>query len=262
MNFGRSLALLFGIASTGCVGSAGGELFELPAYAAGALDAGPSVSFTNSLGYEISLTRASLYVGGVYLNRSRPTSVGADTSCTLSGTYVMEVLGGREVDLLSPAPQPFPQGGVATSDRALSAEVWLSDGDVDRIDSAREILRVTGTAKRDGVELPFEGELSIGKNRVIAPTDPALPGQHPICKQRIVSPIVVDLAAGADDALLLRIDVRGMFGNVDFSTLPRLGESYRFADEGGANQASDNLFAGLRRSSGVYQFSWWKEKKP
>ena len=254
------LACSLSFAALGCVGTTGGELFELQAYAAGPDDAVPSLKFQNSLGYRVELQEARLFVGGVYLNRSRATSVSSDTSCSLAGIYVAQVLSGREVDLLSPTPQLFPGLGFATTERALTGEVWLSRGDVNQASSGGVVLRVRGRAERAAQSYPFEGELSIGQNRVVPPTDPALPGQNPICKQRIVSPIEVDLAASSGRALLLRIDPRSMFGNVDFETLALVGDTYRFADDPGSDQASDNLYAGLRRSSGVYAFSWLEDK--
>lgn len=245
----------------GCVGTTGGELLELHAYAAGPADARPQLEFRTSLGYAVTLEEAQIFVGGVYLNRSRPTSVASDTSCTLPGIYVAELLGGREVDLLSATPQAFPGTGFATNDRALTGEVWLSQGDVNQSASGTVVLRVAGTAERNGTAFPFRGKLTIGQNRVLPPNDPALPGQHPICKQRIVSPIAVDLTARPGSSLLLRIDPRGMFGNVDFQTLARAGTDYVFADAAGVDQASDNLYAGLRRSSGVYELSWLEQEK-
>lgn len=251
---------LLASAAGGCVGTAGGELLELHAAAAGPRDArGGTLALVNGLGYRITLEEARIFVGGVYLNRARPTSVASDTSCTLSGIYVAQLLTGREIDLLSPEPQPFPEPGFATNERALTGEVWLTSGDVDDPSSGGTILRLAGVAELRGDRYPFEGRLSIGKNRVVAPTDPALPGQHPICKQRIVSPIPLDLVPTSERTLLLRIDPRGMLANVDFSTLTRSGELYRFADGPGADQASDNLYAGLRRPSGVYSFSWLEE---
>ena len=44
-------------------------------------------------------------------------------------------------------------------------------------------------------------------------------------------------------------------------TLDAIEGSYVFADETGANQASDNLYAGLRRSAGVYDLTWLEENK-
>jgi hypothetical protein len=245
----------------GCVGTTGGELLELESYAAGPPDARAELSFRNSLGYRVTLQEARIFVGGVYLNRSRPTSVASDTSCTLPGIYVAEVLHGREVDLLSPTPQAFPEKGFATTDQALTGEVWLSQGDVNQTANGTVVLNVVGTAERDSSVFPFRGKLTIGQNRVVPPEAAALPGQHPICKQRIVSPIAVNLLPKAGAALLLRVDPRGMFANVDFQTLDAIEGSYVFADETGANQASDNLYAGLRRSAGVYDLTWLEENK-
>jgi hypothetical protein len=252
--------LVLGSLLAGCVGTTGGELLELSAYAAGPEDTQGSLSFENSHGYRVELSQASLFVGGVYLNRSRPSSVASDTSCSLPGIYVAEVLSGREIDLLSAMPQAFPARGFATTERALTGEVWLHQGDVNQEASGGVVLRVAGRAERDGLTRAFSGRLTIGKNRVVAPIDAALPGQQPICKQRVVSPIPLDLRPAAGGALLLRIDPRAMFGNVDFDTLEEEQGELSFADEGGINQASDNLYAGLRRSSGVYEFTWMEEE--
>ena len=245
----------------GCVGTTGGELLELEAYAAGPPDAQAELSFRTGLGYAVTLQEARIFVGGLYLNRSRPTSVASDTSCTLPGIYVAEVLHGREVDLLSPTPQAFPETGFATTDQALTGEVWLSQGDVNQPANETAVLSVVGTAERDGSVFPFRGKLTIGQNRVVPSEAAALPGQHPICKQRIVSPIAVNLLPEPGAALLLRVDPRGMFANVDFQSLDAFEGSYVFADESGANQASDNLYAGLRRSAGVYDLTWLEENK-
>lgn len=254
------LLSLFISAASGCVGTTGGDLLELHAYAAGVDGAQPGWSFDNSLGYRVELDEARLFVGGLYLNRSRQASVSSDTSCTLAGIYVAEISGGREVDLLSSVPQPFPNSGVATTEPAATGEVWLSRADVNEPSASTVVLRVSGRAERAGVVYPFSGTLSIGQNRVIPPTDIALPGQHPICKQRIVSPIPVNLAASAGRDLLLRVDARGMLANVDFDTLSDSGGDYHFADANGVDQASDNLYAGMRRSSGVYSFTWLEKK--
>jgi hypothetical protein len=257
----RRLAILvIALVLSGCVGTTGGDLIELRAYAAGPSDASSSLRFQNSLGYSVELTEARLLVGAIFLNQSRPTSVAADTSCTLSGIYVAEVLGGREVDLLSAEPQPFPNQGVGTTERALTGEVWLTQGDVNQTSNNSVVLRVSGSAARDGQSFPFEGRLSIGQNRAVPVSDESLPGQHPICKQRIVSPISLDLKPSGAHDLLLRVDPRGMFGNVDFATLRDDDGTFRFADQTGVDQASDNLYAGLRRASGVYTFSWLEEK--
>jgi hypothetical protein len=263
----RLLSVLVACASAcSCVGTTGGELMELRAYAAGPAEAtGGALRFSTSRGYDVELSEARLFVSAVYLNRSRATSVSSDTSCTLAGIYVAQVLEGLEMDLLSAEPQPFPEPGFATSERAHTAEVWLADGDVNAATGTRTILRVAGTARKASDVYPFQGELNIGSNWLPKAPDPALPGAQPICKQRIVSPIPVELTPQSGRDLLLRVDPRGMFGNVEFSTLAEASEGapdgvYRFADEAGANQASDGLYAGLHRSRGVYTLTWMNQE--
>lgn len=250
-----AIALLLALASFGCVGGTGGDLLTLDAYAAGPVDADGSLRFQSGRGYQVELTEARIFVGGVYLNQAQPTSVSSETSCGLAGIYVAQVLGGREIDLLSAEHQAFPSPAFSTTERAQTGEVWLTSSDVNQTASSTVVLRVAGTAERSGQSYPFEGALTIGQNRVVEPTNPALPGQHPICKQRIVSPIPLDLKPSHGASLIVRIDPRPMFANVDFDTLSQSGERYVFADESGVDQASDNLYAGLRRSTGVYTFS-------
>lgn len=250
-----SLAVLASL--SGCVGTTGGELTTFDAFAAGPEDAtaGQPYTFETSRGYAVTLTRARVHAGAVYLNRSRPTSVGSDTSCFLSGIYVAEVTSGLDIDVLSPELQPFPEPGSGTSDRALAAEVWLfGNEDVNQVTDPTVLLDVAGTASKEGQEYPFEGEITISQNRVVTPDSPAKPGSKPICKERIVTPIPVDLELTPGDALVLRVDPRGFFRNVDFKALEQVEESpplYRFRDDG-EDAPSRNLYSGLRASEGTY----------
>lgn len=249
---------LLATALTGCIGTTGGDLFEFDAYAAGSpgSDGGP-LSFSTSRGYAVTLERARLHVGAVYLNRSVPVSVSSDTSCTLPGVYVAEVPAGVDVDLLSPDPVRFPVRGDGTEERSRTGEVWLTGGDIDAPDDPTDILDVAGVAERRGEVILFEGVLTIGLNRAVPPESPALPGANPICKQRIVSPIPADLSLRPGGELLVRADPRALFGNVDFATLP-VGDTpdavRQFADSG-ENQASVNLFSALRAAR-TYSFEW------
>lgn len=262
----RSLALAFSLASSvapalaGCVGTTGGDLVSFDAYAAGPEDAheGQPYSFRSGRGYDVTLTRARLHVGAVYLNRSRPTSVGADQSCQLPGIYVAQVTSGLDVDALSPALQPFPQKGFATTEHASSAEVWLfGQGDINAEDDSTVILDVAGIARKDGAEYPFDGTVTIGRNREL-PSPPETPGANPICKQRIASPIPVDLAITPGQDLILRVDPAGLFSNVEFSGLEKVQGSpplYRFHDASD-DQPSIALYSGLRSSIGTYDVTW------
>jgi hypothetical protein len=244
----------------GCTGSTGGEIFEFEAFAAGAPGAvaGQPYTFTTERGYTVTLDRASLHVGAMYLNMSVPTSVADDTSCFLAGIYVAEVTAGLDVDVLDPSRVAFPIAGAATSDRARTAEIWLSGGDLDAESDPTVIASVAGTAVGASGTFPFEGQITIGQNRQVPPSDPAQPGEKPICKQRVVTPIDVDLVPEPGGALVLTIDPAGWFGNVEFSELEQVQDDpplYRFRDDS-EDQPSRNFYSGVRANAGVYRFTW------
>jgi hypothetical protein len=252
------LALLASHAS--CVGTTGGDLVSFDAAAAGPPDAiaGQALSFDTGRGWHVSLTRARLHIGAVYLNRSVPSSGSQETSCVLPGIYVGEVLGGRDVDVLSPDPQPFSARGDGIGDRAVAGELWLTGGDVNAVDDPTVILDIAGIASRGTDILPFEGQVTIGANRATGSPDPSQPGLDPPCKQRIVSPITTDVRVRAGGKLLVRIDPRGWFANVDFAQLDKASDApllYRFADAS-SGQPAFNLFKGVHAAEGVYRFSW------
>ncbi len=245
------------LALTACVGSTGGDLFAFRAAARGPDGAdGSSYTFTSGRGYRVTLTRGKLHVGAAYLNESVPTSVSSDTTCTLAGIYVAEVTSGRDVDLLSADPQPFPVLGSATTDRAMTGEVWLNGRDVNVPNDRTPILDVAGSAEKDGLVYPFEGVLTIGTNRQ-ALTPPATPGAKPICKERIVTPITVDLIPLRDGQLTLTIDPKPMFDNIDFSTLAEGDGGVRhFVDDPSKATAADTaLYHGMHAAT-AYHFAW------
>jgi hypothetical protein len=255
----RSLALVLSL--SGCVGSTGGESFSFEAFAKGPEGADGAAYSFEKRGYAITLTRAEVLVGAVYLNRAVPTSVSSDTSCTLAGSYVSELLPGFVVNALSREFQAFSQPGRATSGPASTGEVWLNAKNINDPSDSSVVLDVAGTAERDAVTYPFQGKLTIGTNR-LAPTRPETPGAKPICKERVVSPIRVDIAPAPGGRLVLTVDPAGMFTNVDFSMLePGTGTNdcpagvYCFDDESG-NKPSENLYNGLHASSGVYELAW------
>jgi hypothetical protein len=254
---GRGVLILVALALTGCVGTTGGDEFSFQAFARGPEGVSAPYDFVNGKGYRVSLERARVHVGAAYLNRSAPTSVSASTSCTLAGIYSAEVAGALDVDALSDVPQPFPVAGRATSDRARTGEVWLTGRDVNDPADSTVILDVAGTASREGESRAFAGQLTIGENRV-QPTPSAEPGLKPICKERIVSPIPVDVTPARGGRLTLAIEPAKMFANVDFFELAAdAGGTLEFDDDPAtATPASTNLYIGLRASSGVYSFSF------
>ena len=223
----------------------------------GALDATPGLAFTTGAGYALVLDRASLHLGAVYLNQSRPLSGAGETGCVLPGIYVGEVFGPLDLDLLSPALQPFPGVGEGTETAARTAEVWLLEGDIEQIDSDRTVLDVAGTATKGGVAWPFTAQVTLGRNRAVPPPNAAMPGANPICKLRIATPIAVDLTPTDGGVLTLRVDVRHMFDGVEFSSATLVSDvppAYVIPDEKGG--VGDQLLAGLRARAGVYDLTF------
>jgi hypothetical protein len=239
-----------------CVGTTGGALVDFPAAAAGAEDATSPIVFDETGGgrvWHVTLTKATLHVGAVYLGLARPVSGAGDTNCILPPqTYVAEVLSGLDIDLLSPAPQPFPTQGHGITTPAVAAQVWLTGGDVDSPTDATKILVVMGEAHDDsGTTVPFEGTITISDNRI--PSNQTT-GANPPCKQRIVSPITTSVAASATGGLLVRIDAKSLFVDVDFSKL----QQNVFSDDPASadyTQPSIVLYGNLK-SSGTYALSW------
>lgn len=254
--------VLFTTVLGACDATTGGQRVTFKAAAAGAADLpGGALTFSNSLGWSVALTRAKVHLGGLYLNQ---TVFGGGPEmalgCYSSGIYSAEVLAGLDVDALDPTPQPFPVAGEGITQEARSAEVWLNGGPIDAADDATIILDVAGTASLDANAIPFRGALTIGSNRAIPNPNPALPGLNPICQQRIVRPIVFDVTPSQGGTLLVRIDPRRLFSAVDFSTLPKVSNApplYQFADAA-KNAADELLYSALRSPSGTYHFEWTK----
>jgi hypothetical protein len=251
----RTILLALLLAS--CGGTTGSRLVTFQARAGGPADAtGSTLSFSTAIGYQVTLTRAHLLVGAVYLNQSVPTSGAAATGCVQPGIYVAEAFGPVTLDLLSAGLQPFPAFGEGTETPARTAEVWLTSGDVNAPTDPTVILDVAGTATRSGSSFPFQGTVTISANRAIPPVNPALPGSNPICKQRIVTPILIDLTPTDGGSLTVRIDPRSMFQTVDFATLQPVspGSTTLLIPDTNAG-AGQSLFKGLV-STAPYQFTW------
>lgn len=257
-----------------CVGTTGGQIIDFDAAAAGPKDANGELNFdielTNGTHWNVDLTKATVHVGAVYLDDSLPVSGAQNTACILPGTYVAEVTTGLDVNLLSNAPQHFPSRGHGTTLAVQAAQVWLTHGDVDTIADANPypILDVEGTASLGSNVRPFVGQITISNNR--ANTSGSFPGAYPICKQRIVSPIPTTVGVQAAGGLLLTIDPRQLFNNVDFGQLANVSGSYVFSDDPSDSnpssptfysQPSVNLYsnlmsAGTTNGPNLYSFEW------
>lgn len=256
----RARLTLLLVLSGGCSGTTGGDVFSFRAVARGPAGAEDGrYELDTGRGFHVALERARVRVGALYLNRTLPTSVSADTTCTLAGGYVAEVTAGITLDVLSGSSTELPSPGLALAERALSGEVWLTSGDVNDPSDSEPVLDLAGTATKDGVQYPFEAVLTIGTNRVVEPP-PATPGAKPICKERIVAPIPARVVLREGGQLLLEVDPGVMLAAVDFSTLARdAGGTHRFDDDPRtATAASTALYQGLHATT-AYRFEWLDE---
>jgi hypothetical protein len=250
------LAFVFGPAA--CVGTTGDQVVDFDAVASGPADAvaGQPLSFEGSRGWQVTLTHASVHVGALYLADAMPVSGAQATSCVLPGSYVAQVVQGRDVDLLSNEPQAFPTRGRGTTLEARAGQVWLTSNDVNLANVPSPptvILDLLGSAERDGEVRPFEAKLTIASNRV--DTSGSAAGGSPICKERIVSPIPTTIRVESTGALWLRVDPRLLFTNVDFGALEARGDVYVFKDDS-SDQPSANLYNNLKQAGPLYDFSW------
>lgn len=256
----RALFCAFMLSATACVQSTGGQLVEFNATASGPSDAvaGQPYRFTTASAFDVTLTRAELFVGAVYLNQSNPTGYTAETACILPGIYSGEVKGSLRIDALNPTPQPFPVRGVGTDAPTRAGELWLTAHDVNADDEQTVVLSVEGTATRAGTASRFKAAFTIGSNRR-TPASPALPGSNPLCKQRIVSPIAASLTLASQGTLHLQVNPRRWFDSVDFSQLAPSADDptlFEFFDGPSSRQPDVALYNALHATSGPYEFTW------
>lgn len=251
--------LVLALVMTGCIQTTGGRVVAFQAQASGdpAIVTGAPLTFTTPRGFDVTLTRARLTVGALYLNQQNPQSYSLEQSCLQEGIYSGEVRGGLTVDALSAEAQPFPVEGNGTDNPTRAAELWLTGGDLLADEDKTVLLDVAGVATRGAETFPFEGQLTIGANRVIPPRNPALPGSNPLCRQRIVSPIAFDATLAQGSVVSLLVDPRAWFVSVDFAELPKASDLpllYRFTDSNDSSAQPDKaLFSALRSASGPYR---------
>jgi len=249
-----------GLLSVGCAGTTGGDFVDFQAAASGPKGAiaGQPLRFDTARGWHVELTTARMHIGAMYLSDYSPPSGSQITSCILPGSYVAQVIEGRDIDLLSGKAQLFPVLGHGTALEALSAQVWLTGGDVNNPNDPPQptvVLQLAGSAQDGSTTRSFTAQLTIANNRISG----AVAGADPICSERIVSPIPTSVQIESRGALLLRIDPRLLFTNVDFGALTQRNadKSYAFSDNRDAtDQPSVNLYDNLKQAGPLYAFSW------
>ncbi len=220
------------VAAAACNGTTGDNLIQFTPYASGVAAAQEPF---DAFGWRIQLTSASMYIGAVYFDESPPQTSFDSTECNVSDTFAAQVPGGVQVNLLSTTPQEFSVYGSGSADTALSWDLWFANGDINQ---ANTLPTATLTGYATNLSDPKQvisfgaivninpGESGAGARGMPA-SNPALPGAYPICKQRIVQIVGIDLQFGqtnsnVNGALLVTVDPRAWFlaaGQIDFSQL-------------------------------------------
>jgi hypothetical protein len=248
--------LLASCVALSCSGTTGYELVTFYAAARGPSGAtkGKPYSFATG-GHQVTLTKAVLHVGALYLVESCPTSGAGAEPCTLPATYVGEVRGGGDVDMLDPSLQELHVTGNGTTIPACTGQVWLMHGDVNAASDPLPILTLQGTI--DGAQT-FSASIPIDESDQPAPTSSALPGENPICQLRIVTPIPVSITLAQGGTLVLALDPKALFvnANLDELTSPPGCPTDLCFTRNGNDQPSVNLFLNLRSSGALYRFEW------
>jgi hypothetical protein len=215
-----------------CNGTTGGQLITFSAFAQGAPGASSSFTTYDDKGnpaYSVRLTRASMYLGALYFDES-PPSTGFDSPvCITPDIYAAQVPGGLEVNLLSDSPQPFTTPGNGSAATALSWDIWLTNGDLNATANLGvHIVDLQGVATRltDGKLFSFAAIVTINGvaegpgARLVQSSTPGLPGQYPICKERVLA---LDLPNGLGfyqgGMLTVKVDPRQWLvtSNIDFA---------------------------------------------
>jgi hypothetical protein len=288
----RSLArlalgtLVFGVAAVitpplaGC-GATGNQRFPFTAQAAGAprddgQTAGP-LTFTNETGWTITLTKADVTLGPVYLNVIAPlreASLGASWVKTAhahgdshldSGRVVGEALGQVTFDALSPLAVKFPVSGTVESEQVRTLDVWFYPApgvapETTKIDTVA--LAVAGEAVRGADDVRFRGALVLD-DAWLSNAQAGQNGVTTITSIRQVRGVPVAVLPTSGGTLTLRFDVKRCFRGADFSNLAANptdpdGTKILVQSKSGkytTDQVMTNVYQGVRATA-TYAVTW------
>lgn len=289
--FSAALAVLAlpALADLGCAGTAGGKRFAFEARAGGVerTDSGAPLTFANETGWQITLTKADVTIGPIYLNTIPPlrdqtqsffplltdifekNAWAAGQDHLADGRIVGEVLAQLRFSALSSELVLFPTTGTITSEEVRTAEVWLypppGPAGTDALQSKTDYVSfdVAGVAKKDGATVPFAGQLEL--NDAWQPN--ATAGSRStvtIESIRKVRGIPVTFFPEEGGHLEIRFDPTRLFRGADFSNLdanPTAQDGTKTLVQAKTgrvttDQVMTNIYQGFRQSTGTYSVRW------
>lgn len=277
-----ALPLLVGLLSeAGCAGDTGTKRFSFDAEIGGAeRDGSGPLTFTNQTGWTITLTRAEVTLGPVYLNVIPPlrdptqslldffvgTAWAHGEGHLGEGRIVGQVLAQVSFDALSPALVPFPALGTISQEEVRTTEVWFYpepgvSSDTTKIDTVA--FDVVGEAVRGDDDIRFRGALIL--NDAWLPDQPAgTRGNQSIAGIRKVRGIPGAFSPAEGGHLEIRFDVTRLFRGADFSNLEdnpsdQDGTKVLVQSKSGnvtTDQVMTNIYQGMRDVNGTYVVRW------
>ena len=272
---GCLLGSLLGGPLVGCAGDTGSERFAFEAFAAGTASASAPLTFTNALGWSITLTRADVTLGPLYLNVVPPLrapstlldwlipTAYAQAEHLAEGRIVGEVLGQAHFSALSPELVAFSAPGMLTAEQVRTAEVWFYPEpgvapETTNITSAA--LTLEGQATRAGQTLAFRGVLVLDGDWLgTAPAGSR--GNTSITDVRQMRGIDAEFVPREGGHLELRFDITAPLRGADFTALAASptdadGAKRLVQARAGRDQVMTNLYQGLTAAEGSYAVRW------
>lgn len=275
-----ALAVVAGVGvGAACVGSTGSPRFAFEARAGGAPREGSGpLRFTNEVGWDVTLERADVTLGPIYLNVVAPlgaqslrelfvkTAWAHGESHLSSGRVVGEVLAQVRFDALSPSLVPFPVVGAITQEQVRTAEVWYYpepgvSPDTTKIDTVA--LDVAGAARRGDRAVRFRGKLILDDAWQRSASSGSR-GAQSIAEIRRVRGIASSFYPREGGHLEITFDVKRLFRGADFDNLAsnpsdKDGTKILVQSKTGkftTDQVMQNLYQGLREANGTYAVRW------
>lgn len=266
------------VSTFGCAGTTGTKKVPFEAFAGGTAEA--ARPFVNERGFEVTLARAELVFGPVYLNVIAPRQATTASRGPLlrwlegeafahgedhlgSGRVVGEVLGQVRVNALSDTLVPFPTPGMVTNESVRTLDVWFyppagQDPETKDVPAA---LVVEGSAARAGNRIAFRGAL-VFDEAWLPEAEVGSREARTLPDIRRVRGIATSFTPDDGGRLVVRFDVRALFRGADFDTIAgnptdrdgvkRLVQS-RTA---GTDQVMTNLFQGIKSTTGPWVVRW------
>lgn len=272
----RALLSAVAFALVFACGSTGSKRFAFEARAGG-VEGGAAAPFVNGTGWTITLSKAVVTVGPVYLNVVAPLrtsffplslvkSAYADDEHLGGGRVVGEVLAQVTVDALSGNLTAFPALGTVTQEPIRTADLWLYPPPgvaPEKVDLAQAAADFAGEAVKGDARVRFRGAIVLDE----AWASSAEPGEvsaTPISETRQIRGVPAAFYPEEGGVLELRVDVRSLFRGADFGALEANptdpdGTKVLVQAKTGpvtTDQVMRNAYQGLRAARGTWELRW------